>query len=175
MFKFPPYGGDDGKPLIALGTRFQPGSDDSHYCKPTSVAVSANGNTFFVSDGYCNSRVIKYTVTVEAGSGRHQVQKVLEWGKGAGPFTLKPANFNFNIPHGLALAEDKGQLCVADRENGRVQCFDLEGNFVSSVQPAEFGARIFSVAYTKAKGEWKWRRQKIVLMTDNSGWTILLL
>ena len=94
-----------------------------------------------------------HQVTVEAGSGRHQVRKVLEWGKGAGPFTLKPADFNFNIPHGLALAEEASTLCVADRENGRVQCFDLEGNFVRSIKPKEFGSRIFSVAYTKAKGE----------------------
>lgn len=164
VFKFAPYGGGDQKPLIALGTRFQPGADDQHYCKPTSVAVSSDGNTFFVSDGYCNSRVIKYQVGAAAGppdppqvtlaaGGRHQVEKVTEWGKGAGPFTLKPAKFNFNIPHGLALAEDKNQVCVADRENGRVQCFDLDGKFVSSIQPAEFGSRIFSAAYTKAKGE----------------------
>ena len=93
-------------------------------------------------------------MTVDVGTGRHQVRKVLEWGKGAGPFTLKPAKFNFNIPHGLALAEERDEICVADRENGRVQCFDLEGNFKKSVKPAEFGSRIFSVAYTKAKGEW---------------------
>ena len=28
VFKFPPYGGGDGKPLITLGTRFEPGADD---------------------------------------------------------------------------------------------------------------------------------------------------
>ena len=28
----------------------------SHYCKPTSVAVSQDTRTFFVADGYCNSR-----------------------------------------------------------------------------------------------------------------------
>ena len=92
-----------------------------------------------------------------------------EWGRGAGPFTLKPAAYNFNIPHGLALAEDKNEVyfvspkikriiplsakvCVADRENGRVQCFDLDGEFVKTVKPAEFGSRIFSTAYTKANG-----------------------
>jgi hypothetical protein len=36
--------------------QFEPGSDDFHYCKPTSVAVMANTKTFFVADGYCNSR-----------------------------------------------------------------------------------------------------------------------
>ena len=209
MFKFGPYGGNDQKPLIALGTRsadmeveyavetildqtqldkngffrFEPGSDETHYCKPTSVAVTDDGNTFFVSDGYCNSRIIKYKVgplqmakldqntwqvTVEQGSGRHQVQKVTEWGRGAGPFTLKPAAYNFNIPHGLALAEDKNEVfvchlpsgltplsakvCVADRENGRVQCFNMDGEFTKTVKPSEFGSRIFSTAYTKANG-----------------------
>ena len=44
------------------------------------------------------------------------------------------------------------KVCVADRENGRVQCFDLEGNFVKTLKPSEFGSRIFSTAYTKANG-----------------------
>ena len=44
------------------------------------------------------------------------------------------------------------KVCVADRENGRVQCFDLDGEFVKTVKPSEFGSRIFSTAYTKANG-----------------------
>ena len=150
VFKFGPYGGDK-KPLIVLGERFVPGSDDRHYCKPTSVAVTEDTDTFFVSDGYCNSRVIKYAVLVGPG-GDHQVKKVKEWGHGAGPFTVTRGQNSFNIPHGLALAEDKQEICVADRENGRVQCFSLEGDFTRSIQPEEFGSRIFSVAYSSAKG-----------------------
>ena len=151
VFKFAPYGGDH-KPLIVLGEKFVPGSDDAHYCKPTSVAVSQDTQSFFVSDGYCNSRVIKYGVTVDS-RGTHIVKKITEWGKGAGPFTINKGPNSFNIPHGLALAEDKNEVCVADRENGRVQCFTLDGDFTRSIQPEEFGSRIFSVAYTKAKGE----------------------
>jgi len=150
VFKFAPYGGDH-TPLIALGERFVPGSDDKHYCKPTSVAVSDDTTSFYVSDGYCNSRVIKYGVTVTP-SGTHEVKKLFEWGKGSGPFTVKQGPNSFNIPHGLALAEDRGEVCVADRENGRVQCFSLDGDFTRSIKPEEFGSRIFSVAYTQAKG-----------------------
>lgn len=51
------------------------------------MAVSKDTNTFFVSDGYCNSRIIKYTVTV-AADGKHEVSKAKEWGKGAGPFSI---------------------------------------------------------------------------------------
>ena len=154
VFKFAPYGGSgDHKPLIRLGERFVPGSDDHHYCKPTSVAVSQDTQSFFVSDGYCNSRVIKYGVTVDSSTGAHNVKKIMEWGKGAGPFTVNKGPNSFNIPHGLALAEDKNEVCVADRENGRVQCFTLDGEFARSIQPEEFGSRIFSVAYTKARGK----------------------
>ena len=46
-----------------------------HYCKPTSVAVTEDTDRFFVSDGFCNSRVIKYRMRVGPG-GHHQVQKV---------------------------------------------------------------------------------------------------
>jgi len=150
VFKFPPYGGDH-VPLIVLGERFVPGADDKHYCKPTAVAVSEDTNSFFVSDGYCNSRIIKYGVTVSQ-TGAHDVKKLFEWGKGSGPFTVKQGPNSFNIPHGLALAEERGEVCVADRENGRVQCFSLDGDFTRSIKPQEFGSRIFSVAYTKANG-----------------------
>ena len=54
--------------------------------------------------------MIKYKVTVDSNSNLHTVQKELEWGKGAGPFTIQPAPYSFNIPHGLALMEDKGQV-----------------------------------------------------------------
>ncbi len=59
-----------------------------HYCKPTAVAVSKDTNTFYVSDGYCNSRIIKYTVSLVAATGKHEVNKLTEWGKGAGPFSI---------------------------------------------------------------------------------------
>ena len=51
VFKFGPYGGPNKAPLIELGEKFVPGSDDLHYCKPTSVAVMSDARTFFVSDG----------------------------------------------------------------------------------------------------------------------------
>jgi hypothetical protein len=36
-----------------------PGNDDDHFCKPSAVAVMSTGD-FFVSDGYCNTRIIKF-------------------------------------------------------------------------------------------------------------------
>jgi len=148
VFKFGPYGGDDKKPLLTLGTKFEPGNDDSHYCKPTSVAVSADTKTFYVSDGYCNSRIIKYSITVTS-DGKHAVNKITEWGKTAGVMSISRGPYNFNIPHSLTLAEDKNLICVADRENGRVLCFDTDGNAKKEIQPEGFGGRIFGISYAK--------------------------
>ena len=38
------------EPDLVLGEQFVPGNDESHFCKPTDVAVADNGD-FFVSDG----------------------------------------------------------------------------------------------------------------------------
>lgn len=58
VFKFPPRGGD-GKPLLVLGTRWENGNDRNHFCKPSAVAVTKGGD-FFVADGYCNHRIVKF-------------------------------------------------------------------------------------------------------------------
>jgi len=59
------------KPSITLGEAFVPGNDGSRFCKPTDVAVHSNGD-FFVSDGYCNSRILKYNKNGKL---------ILEWGR----------------------------------------------------------------------------------------------
>lgn len=45
---------------LTLGEAFKPGRLANQFCKPTSVASLDNGD-FFVADGYCNSRIIKYS------------------------------------------------------------------------------------------------------------------
>lgn len=67
-------------------------------------------------------------------------------------FDHAPRNF-FAIPHALTLASDLGLLCVADRENGRVQCFDTtNGTFHSQYHSGIVGDRLFSVAYAPVNG-----------------------
>lgn len=58
------------KAELVLGTAFQPGNGATKFCKPTAVAVLPNGD-FFVSDGYCNARIIKYSRNGE---------KIVSWG-----------------------------------------------------------------------------------------------
>ena len=50
----------DGKKLVmTVGTPMQPGNDATHFNRPTDVAWLPDG-TFFVSDGYVNTRVVKF-------------------------------------------------------------------------------------------------------------------
>jgi len=122
---------------LTLGVKKIPGNDRRHFCKPTDVAVMADG-TFFVADGYCNSRVIRFDA-----NGNFQRQ----WGQspaGSGP---QPPPLAFFVPHGLALDEKRGLLCIADRENGRIQITDLTGKFKYSVNSRSFN-RLFAVEYS---------------------------
>lgn len=103
----------DGKPLMTLGEKDVPGDDDRRFNKPTDVAFAASGD-FYVSDGYGNSRVVKFNK-----DGKY----LLAWGKpGKGPG-------EFNLPHAVQL-DASGNVYVGDRENDRVQVFDPNGKFL---------------------------------------------
>lgn len=133
------------RPDLILGVRFEPGNSNDRFCKPTAVAVLPNGD-FFVSDGYCNSRIMKFS---------KNGQFLLKWGRNSFlgvPYDVAPENY-FAIPHALTLALDKGLLCVADRENGRIQCFHTgNGTFHSQYHSPLIGDRLFGVAYTPIRG-----------------------
>lgn len=49
----------ENNPELILGEAFVPGSGNNHFCKPSDVAVTPTGY-FFVSDGYCNSRIMMF-------------------------------------------------------------------------------------------------------------------
>ena len=103
----------DGKPLLTLGERGVKGSDAGHFALPTDVAFHPDG-TVYVSDGYENTRVVRFT---QAG------EYLGEWGAaGDGPG-------QFDLPHGIAISRD-GRVFVADRENSRLQIFDSAGKLL---------------------------------------------
>ncbi|KAL0901180.1 hypothetical protein ABMA27_006489 [Loxostege sticticalis] len=136
VFKFTPD--QRQKPALVLGEKFVPGNDEQHFCKPSAVAVMKSGE-FFVADGYCNHRILKYSPSGEI---------ILQWGKAHGN-----DQFVFNVPHALTLAEDRGLVCVADRERGRVGCYRSDnGTFAANYASWLIGSRLFSVAYSPARG-----------------------
>ena len=117
----------NGKELMVLGKEFEPGSDSYSFNLPTDVAV-ANDGSFYVSDGYGNSRIIKFSK-----DGSYQ----FEWG------TFGNEKSQFNIPHGLDL-DNNGNVYVADRENNRIQKFDSLGNFIAEWKNQSIG-QLYSV------------------------------
>jgi len=84
---------------------------DSKYtlCRPTDVAWDQQDN-IFISDGYCNNRVVKYSPEGKflAQNGTEKV------GKG---------DNEYNLPHGLQV-DHQGNVYVADRGNARYVVLD---------------------------------------------------
>lgn len=103
----------DGKLLQIWGIKGHSGTDDKTFNAPTDVAFAANGD-FYVSDGYGNSRVVKFNK-----EGKY----LLSWGKrGSAPG-------EFHTVHSVAV-DSTGRVWVSDRENNRIQVFTPKGEFV---------------------------------------------
>ncbi|XP_051268231.1 peptidyl-glycine alpha-amidating monooxygenase isoform X2 [Dicentrarchus labrax] len=131
----------DGKDriLLTLGEAFTPGSDNSHFCQPTDVAVDTETGDIFVSDGYCNARILKFSA-----DGKY----LTEWGAGSSD---RRRRIPFLIPHSLVFLPGRQEVCVADRENGRIQCFiAATGEFVKEIKKEEFGGEVFAVTFSPA-------------------------
>ena len=103
-----------GRVIMQLGRQGLPGTGPNSFNQPTDVAVAPNGD-FYVSDGYGNSRVVKFS-----RNGKY----LLEWGKkGSG-------EGEFNLPHAVVL-DARGRVYVSDRSNARIQVFDSNGKFLA--------------------------------------------
>ncbi|WP_434310445.1 6-bladed beta-propeller [Hominifimenecus sp. rT4P-3] len=86
------------------------GAPPFHY--PTGVSLAENGDVYF-SDGYGNARV-------------HVFSRQGVWRKSWG--SPGDGKGEFRLPHGIRVFQDR--VYVADRENHRIQIFDLEGNYL---------------------------------------------
>jgi hypothetical protein len=97
----------EGIPLTPGPTVPVPPAQKYTFNRPTDVTWDAAGN-IFVSDGYGNSRVVKYDK-----NGRFITSVGT---KGAAPGQL-------NLPHSIT-SDARGNVYVADRSNRRIQVFD---------------------------------------------------
>jgi DNA-binding beta-propeller fold protein YncE len=110
-----------GKLLMTLGKKDRPGNTPDQFNRPTDIAIAPSGE-FYVSDGYGNSRVVKFS---------REGKFLKEWGRKG------KKEGEFDLPHSISL-DAEGRVYVGDRENKRIQVFDGEGKFLA--QFTESGA-----------------------------------
>lgn len=110
IYKFSPA----GQLLMTLGTPGKAGGRAGDpFDRPTDMAIASNGD-ILVSDGYGNHHVHRYSAT-----GEH----ICTWGgSGSGPG-------EFSISHTVRV-DKADRVWTCDRENGRLQIFDLDGRFI---------------------------------------------
>jgi len=133
-----------GRVVMQLGRKGVPGTGHGNFYLPTDVAFASNGD-FYVSDGYGNSRVVKFS---------REGKYLLEWGtRGSGPG-------EFQLPHAVAV-DERGRVYVADRETRRIEVFDPDGKFLT--QWTNVGG-FSGLAMTKNQQLWAAGGDRVVLL-----------
>jgi sugar lactone lactonase YvrE len=122
----------EGKLLMMLGTKGQ-ASDTGYFRtfdyweslariergappfnRPTGVTVTPSGE-IYIADGYGNARIHKFTADGKL---------LFSWGEPGG------APGQFRLPHNIWL-DKKERIWIPDRENSRIQIFNLQGEFIT--------------------------------------------
>jgi hypothetical protein len=104
----------DGELTMTLGTPGQPGADGEPFRIPTDAATASTGE-IYVSDGYGNRRVHRFT------PGGERIQSWGEGGNGPGQFALVHC----------VRVDPHDRVWICDRENRRIQVFDPHGNYLT--------------------------------------------
>jgi sugar lactone lactonase YvrE len=103
----------DGKLLQSWGAPDQPGAPGMPFNEPTNVFVATDGE-MFVSDGYGQHRVHRFGANGQLKNS---------WGEKG----TEPGQFGWPVHN--VWEDQRGRVMVCDRENGRIQHFDREGNY----------------------------------------------
>jgi DNA-binding beta-propeller fold protein YncE len=110
----------DGKQLVkTLGTPNQPGNDEKHFNRPTFINWLPDG-TMFVTDGYGNTRVVKFDK-----DGKF----MMTFGQPSNPpDDMRPSVFK--DVHGVVFDPSTHRVFVTDRADHRIEIFDENGKFL---------------------------------------------
>ncbi len=112
VIKFSPA----GEKLLQIDVGGQPETVTNPFRGTTDIAFAPKGR-IFITDGYANARVLEY-----AADGR----KIREWGSAG------TAPGQFHLPHSIVIDENN-ILYIADRENGRIEKFNLDGKYLGEI------------------------------------------
>lgn len=106
----------DGEVLMTIGTPGEPAAAHSGqpFNRPTKVAFDPKTDELYISDGYGNARVHKFSP-----AGEH----LFSWGE----YGTDPGQFN--LVHSVC-TDSAGKVYIADRESHRVQIFDEGGRYL---------------------------------------------
>ena len=128
----------NGELLMSIGVKDELGPQGEPFRSPTRAVQSASGE-IFVSDGYWQNRVHKFT---------NNGDLISSWGEGEPVFNQeawelyrKEDNPNatgntgtgpgeFNLPHDVTV-DSNDNVYIMDRENNRCQIFDIDGDFIN--------------------------------------------
>ncbi len=107
----------DGRITMTIGTPGvgAPAQSGQPFNRPTKLALDPKTGDLYISDGYGNARVHKYSA-----EGKH----LFSWGE----YGTEPGQFN--LPHSVC-TDAEGKVYVADRESHRVQIFDDRGCYLT--------------------------------------------
>ena len=107
----------EGKLIFKLGTSAKPAPffGGEPFNQPTKVALEPGTGNFYVTDGYGNARVHKFSADGKL---------LFSWGRSG----TDPGEFN--LVHSVAV-DREGKVYVADRESHRIQVFDAEGKYLT--------------------------------------------
>ena len=104
---------DPNHPTTRAEARANPNPGPYTYGDPAVLAFLPDGS-FYLGDGYWNSRIVKYDADGEY---------LMEWGElGSGPG-------QFDLVHGLAIDRNR-RVYVGDRTNNRIQIFTEDGELI---------------------------------------------
>lgn len=115
----------EGKPLQIIGSHgvySDTGTEETGTVVPRSTGpfnyltemVPAPSGDLYISDGYRNARVHRFSSDGQLKSS---------WGQPG-----KSEAGHFHLPHSLLVVDER--IIVCDRENHRIQLFDLDGEFL---------------------------------------------
>ena len=95
------------------------GEDEKHFNRPTFINWLPDG-TMFVTDGYGNTRVVKFD-----RDGKY----LMAWGQpSTPPDDVRPGTFH--DVHGVVFDLPRHRVFVTDRSDHRIQIFDENGKFL---------------------------------------------
>jgi len=118
------------------------GPRNATFGRQTDIAWLPDG-TFFVSDGYEETRVVKFD---------KDGNFLMEWGQMGKAGTERRPGY-FNTVHGIAI-DDQRRVYVNDRSNRRIQVFDENGKFLDEWYLGDGPAATYHIYMTADQHLW---------------------